>query len=984
MINENFIHNNNRININLHYSNSDTNLLLLKNEKEKENLEKNTEKNTKKNHLNCSSCEICHHIKHMIREDKKKLNSYLKNNESNIKLIGNFFYKNKSPKLYIQDEKNKSHIKEMELLPLPIKTKNLNLINNKEENKQLYNLQRSIVMLRRFQYNDSLNYDNHDILIKSIIYIQKISRGFLMRKDFENVRILFNTMNNFEILLKRIYKSRILYKIYKGNIMKTIISNNKFINKKNLILNEIFKNNIIKIQCFYRRFVSIKKKKYLIQKYIKFSVKNTICYFSKFTINKNVLNKKIDIIKTLFHRIHIKKNIKLKPKILPKTINKICISKPNSYVMKIQKFFIKKYHFIKIKPNKSICYYEKILLSKINIIDKINLNSNILFNKFIINKENTIKKIILIQNFYKRRYNNLKENILNFESENNIDKNINKNSKIYFKKIIIKTKSNSKLEKENILKKLPLKEKYKTLKEYSYHNKKPIPSSYNHYISKKKIELSDGKVYLSLFNIPFKIPIIKCCSMEKKRLINNEKEIKRIQIEYKKIEINKQNLKKKIISNQNYYINKLRIRDTIFQVKKIQNIIKKYINNKQINNTSKINKPKILNNYKTKERFINNEKKIIFIQKNFKVFSTHKNLITSIPKLKTVNSFYQSNDIKFSSNKSIINSNNLISESSNYSIHNIKELNISGFITKIYRKNIISIKKENILCFYSKISYREKIKIKNAFFINLLKLFIRKKIQEEIFYELKDNIKFKKVKYSFYIKTLKRNINFYLSSKKKEKEFEELFNEIFQKKKKKKNINLNKIISKLNKEEEKKLRETNLYENNENDLINHLSSFSKFDKNLTNKTFIKERLKSNNLKNKNIFSLTKFLDLEYNNLIYGKYCMKCFKEKKNCICTKEEEIEFLDMEVLSDEISLNSKINHFEYDSNKSKGIFIQKKPKNEEYNFFNIIEEENKFKVVHNNSIKTSNNYFLNNNLNINNDNIQIKNHNKNYNKNN
>ena len=74
MINENFIHNNNRININLHYSNSDTNLLLLKNEKEKENLEKNTEKNTKKNHLNCSSCEICHHIKHMIREDKKKLN----------------------------------------------------------------------------------------------------------------------------------------------------------------------------------------------------------------------------------------------------------------------------------------------------------------------------------------------------------------------------------------------------------------------------------------------------------------------------------------------------------------------------------------------------------------------------------------------------------------------------------------------------------------------------------------------------------------------------------------------------------------------------------------------------------------------------------------------------------------------------------------------------------------------------------------------
>ena len=301
----------------------------------------------------------------------------------------------------------------------------------------------------------------------------------------------------------------------------------------------------------------------------------------------------------------------------------------------------------------------------------------------------------------------------------------------------------------------------------------------------------------------------------------------------------------------------------------------------------------------------------------------------------------------------------------------------------MYKKNIISIKKENIYCFFSKKSYRKKIKIKNSFFINLLKLFIIKKVQEEIFYKLKDNI-FKTVKYSFYINTLKRNMNFYLSSKKKGKEYEELFNEIFPKLKKKKTINLNKTISKLNNEYQKKLRETNIYENNENDLINHLSSFSKFDKNLTNETFIKERLKSINLKNKNIFSLTKFLDLEYNKLINGKYCMKCYKKKKNCIC-KEDEIEFLDMEISSDEISLNSKINHFEYDSNKSKGILIRKKPKIEDDNFFDIfVEEENKFKEVHNNSIKTSNNYFSTNKLNSNSGNNSKKNLNKNYIKNN
>ncbi len=245
MNNETFINNKNRININLHHSNSDSNLLLLKNEEEKESFEKNykidIEKNTKKNHLNCSSCEICHKIKHMIREDKKKLTEYLQNNESNIRLLGNIFYKNKSPKFYIQKEKNNSPNKEIQLLPLPIKTK-LKLINNKEENKQLYNLQRSIVMLRRFQYNDSLNYNNNEKLVKSIIYIQKFVRGFIMRKEFENVKILFNIMNNFERLLMRIYKSKILYKIYKGNI-----TNNQYISKNSLRINETFNNNIIKL-----------------------------------------------------------------------------------------------------------------------------------------------------------------------------------------------------------------------------------------------------------------------------------------------------------------------------------------------------------------------------------------------------------------------------------------------------------------------------------------------------------------------------------------------------------------------------------------------------------------------------------------------------------------------------------------------------------------------------------------------------------------
>ncbi len=60
----------------------------------------------------------------------------------------------------------------------------------------------------------------------------------------------------------------------------------------------------------------------------------------------------------------------------------------------------------------------------------------------------------------------------------------------------------------------------------------------------------------------------------KKRLINNEKKIKRIQIESKKRKINKQNLMKKNILNHNYYIKKLKVYDCIFQVIKYKILLK--------------------------------------------------------------------------------------------------------------------------------------------------------------------------------------------------------------------------------------------------------------------------------------------------------------------------------------------------------------------------------------------------------------------------
>ena len=140
---------------------------------------------------------------------------------------------------------------------------------------------------------------------------------------------------------------------------------------------------------------------------------------------------------------------------------------------------------------------------------------------------------------------------------------------------------------------------------------------------------------------------------------------------------------------------------------------------------------------------------------------------------------------------------------------------------------------------------------------------------------------------------------------------------------------------------------------NENDLIDEMGEFAKYDKNLSNGGFIKNKLREDeNLKknDNNLFNLIKKVDDEYNNLINGKYCYKCGKDLTKCKCddlnslfkdTEESKDNFGDMNDIDDEDldfnmggddSKKKRINYFEYDSNKSKGILIKGKPKLNDY----------------------------------------------------
>ena len=212
-----------------------------------------------------------------------------------------------------------------------------------------------------------------------------------------------------------------------------------------------------------------------------------------------------------------------------------------------------------------------------------------------------------------------------------------------------------------------------------------------------------------------------------------------------------------------------------------------------------------------------------------------------------------------------------------------------------------------------------------------------------------------KFTYPKYYKNLKRIYNFYKTKKRGDspsakKIYDEVLPDIENTK------SLNDLVTKLNDDPDKNNRlidnlDKNKNKNNINDddYINEIGEFAKFDKNLTNGAFIKNKLKENKkLKNnKNLLNIIKNVDDEYNNLINGKYCYKCGKEIAKCKCddinnifkntietqeNNEEDDDDLDLDIGGDNLGTNRKINYFEYDSNKSKGILVTNKPKLNSY----------------------------------------------------
>ena len=568
----------------------------------------------------------------MIKYDKKRLSEYIKNNDSNIILFGNSNYNNKPANLFIKHNKTiVSH--NNDLIPLPINSNNL--FSNIEKNK-LYDLQRSIVMMRRFQYNNKLNEDNNLLKLhySKIILIQKIYKGYLVRKEIKNYKILCNCMDKFEKVLLNIYKRKVLKKIY-NIVFKVII--------KPLIVPKILSKEIISKP-------NLKVKK--IQNWFKrlFNLNN----------NKNL-------------------NSLITKKRLTNNLSPIIIEKENCK----NTFYIYKKSLL---PN---AYFEKIIYLRIIFINKNGLNNNLFFTKKKLNKKKDIEAIKIFQHFYKKRFNILKNNDLNKinneQTENALKYNTSNNFLEINNNIINDNEINNQF-KSNIDNNnnnfIPLIKRSKDLieneiyilNEYSNNIKKPMLNC--HYIEKKRVKLYEGKPYLSLYNNIIKIPKIKNCEIYKINLINNIQKIKKIQLFYKNI----YNISKNRIIDNNERKN--------FQI----NNSSLYLDNNFTNQNKKVNNSK-LNNSIENNFFQNNKqtiKKPLFEYKNItnkNNYLTNKsiNYISKtrinnfIVQIQKIQNFYKKNILKKYKTNKIYIINKPINQISYFSIKRIdkqkKEIN---------------------------------------------------------------------------------------------------------------------------------------------------------------------------------------------------------------------------------------------------------------------------------------------------------------------
>ena len=584
-----------------------------------------------------------------------------------------------------------------------------------------------------------------------------------------------------------------------------------------------------------------------------------------------------------YHRPHLNYNISTKNKIKNKKTN-----------FKI-KFKNKKIRQFLPKIDSCLITFPKINTSFDNqIINKENINTN--------SNSNINSNSKTIDNFSKNKYftpNKLSNNskykknnyfkLLKYNKKSSISKDIailckiinsNTNSenkiKKYNKKIIVNTERRIIYKKERQIIKIQNWWRNKLYKLYIEKYILLIQKSFRKYLARKKY-FNDNRKKFNIGHVIFiqkswkKYMLNKCLNnyyffsfkkYMKPKKDNNIKKVSIFTLSKSNINIKKENNIKinNLISfknnQKNYYITKSYfklnlINNIIEKIKKIQVRIKHYLYEKNNLNKNLLKSLPIRDIcHITKEKkyhklIVNNE--IIFkikkIQKNFKNFLSLKNEDINNITFNIYNSGFIVINPEIENNDKLLNTNI------------IRKIFISYITYKLSKFFILILNRMNMIHFIKMLHQRIQKNINQFIFINLINLKTKNKIIQYNSHSYFFQTIWRHIKININLNNevallLKNNIPKYFK-----KDFSKLY------------------IPYINYSQENNLIKTQLFMNNNVELVNYIFYFIEKEKDINiniNKKYIKYHLNKYNLSNKNIFYITKYIDILRKDLINKK------------------------------------------------------------------------------------------------------------------
>ena len=952
--------------------------------------------------------------------DSIKSNSYKIKSINSISKINNIFFN------YKYDNKDKSYYKNDKL-----NTYNYNSINNinNNDNKDFNKTFDSIYKTKNLKDNRKMNIRN----LKNIIFnnnnniyhnnkINEIKHKSSKNKDIVKLCKIIKSFENTTLINNEDYNEKIL--TLKKNLIEKEKLKNKYIFDFNkiILIQKWWKDMIYKK--YIKKFIIIIQKSYRGYKFRKIFTNNS--FIAKNSRNPNILNKIIYIQK--FWKNYLM-NIKLNSLNFSFTNNEdnnnINIINNNG-VIYIGNSYGKKCH------NFSIAYKNAI-------------NNSFITKKYYNNFNQQINNIIKIQNFFKKylsnkgkiNFNNnffYKKNN-NIKNYNNKSRNKKSNIKKFKRQIYNKDKNTSfvtSLKKEfNHFYNTPNKEKIKNkniLEQYfcstmcySFNYKK-INAKYNN-INEILYKQKNNVCFISKIrkniNLLNKISFLK--NKIKQNILKNKFYFSRIKINIcyinKKQNMINTKLKNKIILLQKNIKIYLKRKNNYNKVKNNEKT-KILLSDIRYNLTSDISDEK--KNYENSDLKVNNisqfeindddnNKYDIIIENNN---NTYKNTFISDDvttfsfDFKNQNNNIFRNDIE---NSNVNNNNNK---------ENIEEDDISNNIDNI--SNIINFSSKNMLLSneievsYKRLKYlfvayiTNKLSLFSILLLNRIHLFnfikilsqrINKRINQFIFQIIFKNKKNSEINYNnnneiIFYNILKRHIKFNLYKKEKNEIQRLLIENIPKCFKSYNNIqidqnnynnicNININIPYINKNQENNLLNTELFLNNDGNLIKYFTNFYINEKGCYNlrENILKHRLLNDKLKKRNLFTITKYMDNIYNDIFKNNIYLNknvsfngWINQKENINKKKNEKIESKKFLLTQINIKNNYKIDNKSIDVNNMKSSINNEFFKeidenindNEYFNHKNFIfEKENKNNnIIDLQSTNYNYNYTLNQNL--------------------